>query len=51
MDVLTSRNIVEIVANLQSEITKTAEDDYNTLEGRASYYHGILIRDIYRCAV
>jgi coatomer subunit beta len=51
MDVVTSRNVVEVVANLKREVTKTAEDDNNTSEGKGSYYRGMLIRAIHGCAV
>lgn len=51
MDIVTSRNVSEVVATLKREVTKTAEDDANTSEAKGSYYRGMLIRAIHGCAV
>jgi coatomer subunit beta len=51
MDVVTSRNVVEVVANLKREVAKTAEDNSDTSEAKGSYYRGMLIRAIHGCAV
>ena len=51
MDIVTSRNVTEVVANLKREVTKTTEDDSNTSEAKGSYYRGMLIRAIHGCAV
>lgn len=51
MDIVTSRNVVEVVSTLKREVTKTAEDDGNASEAKGSYYRGMLIRAIHGCAV
>ncbi len=51
MDIVTSRNVSEVVATLKREVAKTAEDDSNTSEAKGSYYRGMLIRAIHGCAV
>ncbi len=51
MDIVTTRNVSEVVSTLKREVTKTAEDDSNTSEAKGSYYRGMLIRAIHGCAV
>lgn len=51
MDIVSSRNVAEVVSTLKREVAKTAEDDTNTSEAKGSYYRGMLIRAIHGCAV
>ena len=51
MDIVTSRNVVEVVSNLKREVSKTADDDNNNVEAKDSFYRGMLIQAIHGCAV
>lgn len=49
MDVVTARNVQEVVNVLKREVQKTMSDDTN--EGKGSLYRNMLIRAIHGCAV
>jgi coatomer subunit beta len=49
MDVVTARNVQEVVNVLKREVQKTMSDDQN--EGKGSQYRNMLIRAIHGCAV
>ena len=49
MDVVTGRNVQEVVNVLKREVQKTISDDQN--EGKGSAYRNMLIRAIHGCAV
>jgi coatomer subunit beta len=49
MDVVTARNVQEVVNVLKREVQKTMSDDTN--EGKGSVYRNMLIRSIHGCAV
>jgi coatomer subunit beta len=49
MDVVTARNVQEVVNVLKREVQKTMSDDSN--EGKGSLYRNMLIRAIHGCAV
>lgn len=52
MDVLTSRNVQEVVNVLKREVQKTMSDDMNQNEGKGgAAYRNMLIRSIHGCAV
>mmetsp|Transcript_19774 Transcript_19774/g.24391 ORF Transcript_19774/g.24391 Transcript_19774/m.24391 type:complete len:972 (+) Transcript_19774:120-3035(+) len=50
MDIVSARNVTEVVSTLKREVSKTAEED-STSEAKGSYYRGMLIRAIHGCAV
>jgi len=51
MDMVTQRNVVEVVALLKREVTKTADDNDPTSETKGAVYRGMLVRAIHGCAV
>lgn len=52
MDVVTSRNVQEVVNVLKREVQKTMSDDVNQNEGKGgAAYRNMLIRTIHGCAV
>lgn len=52
MDVVTSRNVSDVVSTLKREVSKTAEDnEATTNEAKGMVYRNMLIRAIHGCAV
>jgi coatomer subunit beta len=51
MDIVTSRNVDEVVSILKREVAKTAEENPNAVESKGAIYRGMLIRAIHGCAV
>ena len=51
MDVVTSRNVAEVVTVLKREVTKTAEDSDQSSDAKGTVYRNMLIRAIHGCAV
>ena len=51
MDVVTGRNVQEVVNVLKREVQKTMTDDLVQNEGKGSAYRNMLIRAIHGCAV
>jgi len=50
MDIVTSRNVAEVVSTLKREVAKTGEEDSNAVEAKGSLYRAMLIRAIHGCA-
>lgn len=50
-DIVTARNVTEVVNTLKREIIKTNEDDFNVNQEKGVAYRGMLIRAIHRCAI
>ena len=51
MDIITSRNVHDVVSTLKREVTKTASEQDNNVEAKGSVYRNMLIRAIHGCAV
>eukprot|EP00568_Trieres_chinensis_P012082 CAMPEP_0183297430 /NCGR_PEP_ID=MMETSP0160_2-20130417/4732_1 /TAXON_ID=2839 ORGANISM="Odontella Sinensis, Strain Grunow 1884" /NCGR_SAMPLE_ID=MMETSP0160_2 /ASSEMBLY_ACC=CAM_ASM_000250 /LENGTH=976 /DNA_ID=CAMNT_0025459255 /DNA_START=33 /DNA_END=2963 /DNA_ORIENTATION=- len=51
MDIVTARNVAEVVALLKREVTKTAEENDASNEAKGAVYRNMLIRAIHGCAV
>uniref|UniRef100_A0A7S2UK79 Coatomer subunit beta n=1 Tax=Attheya septentrionalis TaxID=420275 RepID=A0A7S2UK79_9STRA len=51
MDIVTSRNVADVVSLLKREVTKTEQDSDNTNESKGAVYRNMLIRAIHGCAV
>ena len=51
MDIVTSRNVHDVVSTLKREVTKTASEQDNNVEAKGSVYRNMLIRAIHSCAV
>lgn len=51
MDLLTSRNVVEVVTTLKREVVKTTQENDPTMENKGVVYRNMLIRAIHSCAV
>ena len=51
MDVVTSRNVQDVVSTLKREVTKTAAEQDNNVEAKGTVYRNMLIRAIHSCAV
>jgi len=50
MDIVTARNVAEVVSTLKREVAKTGEEDSNAVEAKGSLYRAMLIRAIHGCA-
>lgn len=50
MDIVSSRNVQEVVAVLKREVNKTASDNNDTLKEKGVAYRSILIQAIHSCA-
>jgi len=50
MDIVTGRNVAEVVSTLKREVAKTGEEDSNAVEAKGSLYRAMLIRAIHGCA-
>jgi len=51
MDIVTSRNVAEVVTTLKREVVKTTQDTDPTMENKGVVYRNMLIRAIHGCAV
>jgi len=51
MDVVTSRNVAEVVTVLKREVTKTAEETDESSDAKGTVYRNMLIQAIHGCAV
>jgi coatomer subunit beta len=51
MDLLTSRNVGEVVTTLKREVVKTTQENDPTMENKGVVYRNMLIRAIHGCAV
>lgn len=51
MDIVTSRNVAEVVTTLKREVVKTTQDNDPTMENKGVVYRNMLIRAIHACAV
>jgi len=51
MDIVSAKNVTEVVNNLKREVTKTTEEDNNAVEAKGVLYRSMLIRAIHSCAV
>eukprot|EP00559_Dactyliosolen_fragilissimus_P005082 CAMPEP_0184856026 /NCGR_PEP_ID=MMETSP0580-20130426/1184_1 /TAXON_ID=1118495 /ORGANISM="Dactyliosolen fragilissimus" /LENGTH=972 /DNA_ID=CAMNT_0027350789 /DNA_START=16 /DNA_END=2934 /DNA_ORIENTATION=+ len=51
MDIVTVKNVTEVVNTLKREVSKTNSDDANENEAKGAVYRGMLIRAIHGCAV
>mmetsp|Transcript_36927 Transcript_36927/g.110616 ORF Transcript_36927/g.110616 Transcript_36927/m.110616 type:complete len:977 (-) Transcript_36927:120-3050(-) len=51
MDIVTARNVAEVVTMLKREVTKTADENDQSNEAKGSVYRNMLIRAIHGCAV
>lgn len=51
MDIVTSRNVAEVVTTLKREVVKTTQDSDPTMENKGVVYRNMLIRAIHGCAV
>eukprot|EP00567_Pseudictyota_dubia_P013172 CAMPEP_0197436814 /NCGR_PEP_ID=MMETSP1175-20131217/4197_1 /TAXON_ID=1003142 /ORGANISM="Triceratium dubium, Strain CCMP147" /LENGTH=976 /DNA_ID=CAMNT_0042966195 /DNA_START=31 /DNA_END=2961 /DNA_ORIENTATION=+ len=51
MDIVTARNVAEVVTMLKREVTKTADENDPSNEAKGALYRNMLIRAIHGCAV
>ena len=51
MDIVSSRNVAEVVTTLKREVVKTTQDTDPTMENKGVVYRNMLIRAIHGCAV
>jgi len=50
MDIVTARNVAEVVNTLKREVAKAGNDDSNAVEAKGALYRGMLIRAVHSCA-
>jgi len=51
MDIVSAKNVEEVVNTLKREVAKTAQEDSNVNEVKGAIYRGMLIHTIHGCAV
>mmetsp|Transcript_29825 Transcript_29825/g.45732 ORF Transcript_29825/g.45732 Transcript_29825/m.45732 type:complete len:980 (+) Transcript_29825:89-3028(+) len=51
MDIVTSRNVGDVVSTLKREVGKTAQESFDSPESKGMAYRNMLIRAIHGCAV
>jgi len=51
MDIVTPRNVTEVVATLKREVQKTTQENDSTMEAKGMVYRNMLITAIHGCAV
>jgi len=51
MDIVTGRNVHEVVSTLKREVAKTAQENDSTMEAKGSVYRSMLVKAIHSCAI
>lgn len=51
MDIVTARNVSDVVSTLKREVAKTSQENDSTMEAKGMVYRNMLIRAIHGCAV
>eukprot|EP00586_Coscinodiscus_wailesii_P000709 CAMPEP_0172484904 /NCGR_PEP_ID=MMETSP1066-20121228/12573_1 /TAXON_ID=671091 /ORGANISM="Coscinodiscus wailesii, Strain CCMP2513" /LENGTH=972 /DNA_ID=CAMNT_0013249731 /DNA_START=152 /DNA_END=3073 /DNA_ORIENTATION=+ len=51
MDIVTARNVSDVIATLKREVTKTTQENDTDMESKGAVYRNMLIKAIHGCAI